>query len=363
MKIGSCEAQIFTVARLLEEAGLAVTISFAGAISDAVRAYFSVNGNSLVCELGSLTRDDGRANWLGHLRAERPDLLWLHFFPPTGPFIAQLRRACPKAAIYFCDHVSRGYDQRSLPKAIFCRLRAALFARRIDCYIGVSRFVSQRLEKNDFIPADRIRTVYNGIDLARFHPADHAGSNIVAICKMTPAKGVPVLLEALLLLKQRGLELPCRIVGTGPCLLEFQAFAREQNLTNVEFLGSRDDVPDVLRAAQVTVVPSVWEEAFGLAAAESLAVGVPVIASRIGALPELIDEGTNGLLVAPGDPRALADALCELTSDPERLRSMSKAARAKAEREFDLNKLSRNLVEILLQREPIGHRKTTRPDE
>jgi glycosyltransferase involved in cell wall biosynthesis len=351
VKIGSLESQLFTVARLLETVGVEVMLSFGGRISGPVRRHFATTDESLTCCLGPLAEAGARKSWLRHLKEQKPDILWLHFFPPVGRFIAQIRHVCPRATIYFSDHVSRGYDQKSSFRRLVRRFQARLYARCIDCYIGVSRFVSRRLVENDLVPADRVRTVYNGIDLTRFRPAEQRGPHIAAVCHMIPEKGVAILLQALALLKRRGHELPCQLAGTGPRLAEYQGYVRSHDLSSVSFLGSRDDVPEILRTAQVTIVPSLWEEAFGLAAAESLAAGVPVIASRIGALPEIIDDGANGLLVPAGDCEALANALLTLFSDPSRREGMASAARQKAEREFDLSRLSGRIVDIILARE------------
>jgi glycosyltransferase involved in cell wall biosynthesis len=353
-KIGSLESQIFAVARLLETAGVQVAISFAGAVSESVSDHFELKsgGLRLRTKLGSLASAENRKAWLRHLAEERPDILWLHFFPPAGRFLSQIRRACPQATVYFTDHVSRGYDSRGPLKKALCRVRAALSSHQVDCYIAVSHFVARRLQVNDFVPAAKIRTVYNGVDLARFYPTQETGRHIAAICNMIPQKGIPVLLEALVLLKQRGIELRCQLVGVGPHLENYRAFVRDKALDAVTFLGRRDDVQEIVRHAQLTVVPSVWDEAFGLAAAESMAAGVPVIASNVGALPEIVDDKVTGLLVPPGDAEALAAALADLTSDPEQRRAMGRKAREKAGQQFDSGKRNQEIADIFLSRVP-----------
>jgi glycosyltransferase involved in cell wall biosynthesis len=353
-KIGSLECQIFAVARLLETAGIRVSVSFAGAVSQSVSDHFELKtwGLRLRTELGSLAGAENRKAWLSHLAEEKPDILWLHFFPPAGRFLGQIRRACPEAAVYFTDHVSRGYDSRGPLKRALCQVRGALCSHHVDCYIAVSRFVARRLQVNDFVPAAKIRTVYNGVDLARFHPTQQTGRHIAAVCNMIPQKGIPVLLEALVLLKQRGIELACQLVGVGPHLDNYRAFVRDNALDAVDFLGRRDDVQEIVRHAQLTVVPSVWDEAFGLAAAESMAAGAPVIASNVGALPEIVDDQVTGLLIPPGDAQALAAALASLTSDQERRRAMGRRAREKAEQRFDSGKQNQEIADILVSRVP-----------
>jgi glycosyltransferase involved in cell wall biosynthesis len=353
-KIGSLECQIFAVARLLETAGIEVTLSFAGAVSQSVSDHFQLKSGGLHLrpELGSLASAENRKTWVRHFGEEKPEILWLHFFPPPGGFLRRVRRACPDAKVYFTDHVSRGYDARRPLRRALCRGRAALCSHQVDRYIAVSRFVARRLEVNDFVPASKIRTVYNGVDLARFQPAQQSGRYIAAICNMIPQKGVKVLLQALVLLKQRGFELACQLVGVGPHLDDYRAFARDNALEAVTFLGRRDDVHEIVGHAQLTVVPSVWDEAFGLAAAESMAAGVPVIASNIGALPEIVDDKVTGLLVPPGDVKSLAAALLTLISNSERRQAMGRNAREKAEQHFDSLKQNQEIAEVLLSGSP-----------
>ena len=217
--------------------------------------------------------------------------------------------------------------------------------------IAVSEFVARRLEINDFVPADRIRVVYNGIDLERFSPVEPSGANVIAICNMIPQKGVPVLLDALAVLKSRGTEPVCQLVGVGPHLEEYRAHARNAGLECAQFLGSRDDVPEILRNAQLTVVPSVWEEAFGLAAAESFASGVPVVASRWGPCRKS-SRRERPVLAPPQDPKALADAILDVVTNPKS-EGDGPRAREKAEARFRLTEAVSTDRRHLLEGTPV----------
>ena len=108
-----------------------------------------------------------------------------------------------------------------------------------------------------------------------------------------------------------------------------------QCLAKIRFLASvsHDRMPDLYRTATVVVVPSRWE-GFGFVCAEAMACGRPVVASRVGGLAELIEDGVSGLLVTPEDPNALADALIRLLRDKKRRQQMGQAARRRAETMF-----------------------------
>src|SRR5262249_12702678 len=95
----------------------------------------------------------------------------------------------------------------------------------------------------------------------------------------------------------------------------------------------------------VFVHPAVWHEAFGLTIAEAMAAGCPMIGSRVGAIPELVADGETGFLVAPGDSQAIATALERLADDTQLRQRLGAEARARAEREFDLDRAAREHLE------------------
>ena len=104
----------------------------------------------------------------------------------------------------------------------------------------------------------------------------------------------------------------------------------------ISFLGHRDDVPDVLAALDVAVISSDYEGA-PLAVIEFMAAGLPVVATRVGGIPDLIDDGEQGLLVPRRDPAALADAIAGLLADPGRARAIGEAGRRRQRAEFDID--------------------------
>lgn len=159
----------------------------------------------------------------------------------------------------------------------------------------------------------------NGVDPGRFAPHPGGpGNRVLAVGRRVPQKGFDVLLEAL----PDGMIL--RVAGEGP-------FHRDH--PRVEWLGRREDVPELLRSSDILAVPSRWE-GFGLAALEGMAAGVAVVASDVDGLAEVV--GDAGVLVRPEDPIALRSALEALRADPGRRMELGRRGRARVEATFTL---------------------------
>jgi glycosyltransferase involved in cell wall biosynthesis len=226
--------------------------------------------------------------------------------------------------------------------------------------IGISRFVTDRLREVNGAPAERIRLVYNGIDVNRFAARpDAALHTLLGVRRDTPVvftssraqayKGIPVLIEAAARLAAGGRDVAFAYCGDGPALEDLRRLAAARGVTNFHFLGRRDDVPDLLGAATVAAVPAVWAEAFGLSVVEAMAAGVPVVASRTGAIPELIADGETGLLVPPGDAPALAEALGRLLDDPPLRTRLATSARAVVRSRFTVEGTVAGLYAVLAE--------------
>ena len=129
------------------------------------------------------------------------------------------------------------------------------------------------------------------------------------------------------------------VVGDGPERARLSALVRELGLGRaVSLLGQRDDVPAILAAADGVVCAS-RSEGFGLAVAEAMAAGVPIVATRVGAIPEVLRAGEDGLLVPSEDPAALGAAVVGLMRDPSRAEALRARAQSRAEEEFSLERM------------------------
>lgn len=196
---------------------------------------------------------------------------------------------------------------------------------------------------------DRWAVLRNGVDLDRYRPAPAAapaappadlaipaGAPVVTVvAALRPPKGHAVALAAWPAVLAAVPEARLLLVGSGPQEAALRAQARSLAIADrVVFAGLRGDVPQLLAASTLALLPT-WTEALPTALAEAAAAGVPAVASAVGGVPEVVADGSSGLLVPPGDPAALAAAVTRLLCDDGRRAAMGQAARALAERRFD----------------------------
>ncbi len=187
---------------------------------------------------------------------------------------------------------------------------------------------AQRL-RSERIPAGRISVVRNGLDLDAFglRSSPPRRRRIVSVGRFRPEKAQEVLIAAVARLRPSWPDIRLRLVGDGPREEELRGVASALGVSDlVEFLGHRDDVPRVLRDADVFVLPSRIEAAPN-AVLEAMAAGLPVVATNVGGIPEVVTSGLNGLLVPPDDEKRLAGALFQLFDDPSQAERLGLEAR------------------------------------
>ena len=222
---------------------------------------------------------------------------------------------------------------------------------RVNRVISVSRWEADMLGRGGLAPG-RVRVVHNGIPDPQQPAVDWraqlgwpAGAPVVgAVGRLEPVKGFHLLLEALAELQEPpgpAWSLPPRlvVVGDGSQRAELERRAGAPDLAGrVHFAGYREDAWRAPGGFDVLVMPSL-QEAFPLACLEAMAAGRPVIASRVGGLPEMVEDGRTGLLVPPGDARAVAEALRRMLPDPAAARRMGAAARARFLDQFHVDRM------------------------
>jgi glycosyltransferase involved in cell wall biosynthesis len=200
------------------------------------------------------------------------------------------------------------------------------WTRAVDLYFTPSEFARRKLVEGG-LPADRIAVKPNFVHPDP-GPGDGRGGYAVFVGRLSPEKGLDTLLAAWPRLRA---PLPLKVVGDGPLADLVRSGCRRD--PRLEWLGRRspDEVLALVGAAACLVMPSTWYETFGRTVVEAFARGTPVVAARIGALTELVDEGRTGLLFAPGDAPDLAAQVERLLADPVRLERMRRAARLEYE--------------------------------
>ena len=221
------------------------------------------------------------------------------------------------------------------------RLFNKMLGKYTDKVVAVSDAVKKDIVYFDGIPEEKVKVIYNGIEKQLFVDKKRDemrsalgipfGSTVVGTTgRIKEQKGQKYLIEAVSILSREYPSIRLLIIGDGPLMEEMKQYADLLNVNgNVIFLGTRRDVPDLLSAIDIFVLPSVWE-GLGIALLEAMAAGKPVIASSIGPFREIIDTKDVGLLVPIGDSRKLATSIEELLKNYTVMEKMGRAARERA---------------------------------
>ena len=232
------------------------------------------------------------------------------------------------------------------------RVMAAI-VRRCALLVGVSDFVRTRLVELG-VPAGKVRVATNGVSRVELRPGQREPKPFtVGICgQVAPWKGHKDLIEALGSLYARGVEVRCLVFGKGAPEFEATLRRRADELgigERVEWRGFVRD-PDLLYGElDVLAVPSRVEETFGMVAAEAGMRGVPVIASRVGGLPEVVADGQSGYLIEAGRPDELALRIEELAADAALRQAMGAAARERILARFTTRRMVQQHEMMLLE--------------
>lgn len=215
------------------------------------------------------------------------------------------------------------------------------YHRLVDCYIALTHFAANKLIQGG-LPAERIVVKPNA--LAEI-PAEGEGRGHYAIFvgRLGPEKGVKTLLDAW----RNDSTYPLKIIGDGPLRFDLEREARAANL-NVEFLGiqTKQEVLQALRGAEFIVVPSVCYEGLPTVVLEAFACSTPVVASRIGSLDEMVQDGETGVKFQAGDSEDLGRTIAELRRDPRALAQMRRKARAAFLENYTPNSNFKRLMSI-----------------
>jgi colanic acid/amylovoran biosynthesis glycosyltransferase len=197
----------------------------------------------------------------------------------------------------------------------------------------------------------KLHVVRTGVDCELFTPNGHSArpGRVLTVARLVRGKGLDVLLDALHLLDRRGLAAELVIAGEGPDRARLEQRVGELGLEDrVRLTGAvaEDRIRELYAEAQVVCLPS-FSEGVPVVLMEAMAMGVPVVATRITGVPELVDEGRSGLLVPPGRPDALADSLARvLSADLEQRRTMGAAGRSRVCHEFSADRGAERLLAL-----------------
>ena len=286
--------------------------------SERVPVVVTLHNYSLVCANGVLFRDGATCHdCVGRL-------------PLPG-----VRHGCYRSSV-----------AATVPLATSLAAHRRAWRTMVSAYIFISAAQRDILATDGF-PADRLFVKHNFVEPRSARDADADAEDVVVYAgRLTPAKGIRLLMEAWDRHLRTMPDGPLRLVvaGAGPLQDEVAAWATSRS--SVEWRGLLDPVAcaALMARSRACVVPSQWEEPFGLVVAESMAAGVPSIAPAHGAFPELITDGVDGVLFPPGDTAALAAVFDDMASRPDRYGALGAAARTTFAARFSVDA---NVEELL----------------
>ncbi len=262
--------------------------------------------------------------------------------------------------IFFTDHDSHpeGFEPRR--ERPWIRLAAWLVHLPVSATLAVSDFNRQIIATNGTFPQSRLRVIHNGVDLQRSHDTS-AGTAfrvrygiplerilITQVSQMIPDKGILDVLDAATLALASHPGLHFAFVGDGKHLAQFTSRAIELGIADhVTWTGLITDPigEGVYVATDISCLASRWQEAFGLVLAEAMSCGNPVVATRVGGIPEVVEDGKTGLLVPHRDPAALAEKFLLLARDSELRAALGRAGLERAAVHFDVRTNINQLME------------------
>lgn len=276
------------------------------------------------------------ANLIRIMRRVRPDVVHTHLVHADvhGQVAAAICRVPGVSTIHGASELFTREPTRSV---------AALAGRLARRKITISHHLADFVQRHRLAPLERIRVVPYGLDLAHWRvavrPVERDTRVLVAASRLIPGKGHDFLLEAFARARKEEPRLRLRVAGDGPTRGQLETMASTLGIESyVEFLGFVDDVSALVADSDALVFPTLPScgEGFGLVALEAMALATPVIATRVGAIPEVVKHGVTGLLVEPGDVPGLTAELLRIARDDDLRARLGRAGRARAEERFRL---------------------------
>lgn len=304
------------------------------------------------------------------LSAEECDIVHLHNF---SQFVPIIRAFNPKIKIVLhmhCEWLTQ-LDRTMIER----RLREA------DLVIGCSKYITEKIRCSFPEFAERCQTLYNGVDVNQFVGKNgkrakkkNGVKQLLFVGRISPEKGLHVLLDAFKKVVSRYPQTQLIIVGPqGSAPIEFiVALSDNQKVSGLALFYHESYVPHLQRKlpssvadqvfftgfvtrrklishyqnTDVFIFPSVWDEPFGMPLIEAMATGVPVVATRVGGIKEIVEEGKTGILVEPSDASALSEAIRHLFSHENLRKKMGKTARRRAVNSFSWEQIAKSLLRL-----------------
>lgn len=309
--------------------------------------------NGIPVSVLGLNRSVRPGGWLRTaraLRALRPDVVHAHL--PEACWYA-LPAAWLLRTPVRVAHIQNVHWHWPPTMRRFDRAMGRFATTTLACSQAARRF---RVDELGYRPDD-IAVVPNAVDLAAFRrPLDRSAARaelgvspdalvLVCVASLTEQKGHSFLLDAFRLVRDECPEAQLLLVGDGVLRPALERQAKDEGIAAISFLGRRSDVPTILAASDLFVLASVWE-GLGTVLIEAGAAALPIVATNVDGIPEVVEDGITGLLVPPRAPEALAQRIITLLRDPKRRGAMGRAAGERVGDRFSVQSVTRAVEDV-----------------
>ncbi|HET6348076.1 MAG TPA: glycosyltransferase family 4 protein [Candidatus Krumholzibacteria bacterium] len=300
------------------------------------------------------------------LKAERTQIIYTFSHPSTVIFSFMARALGLVDRVVVSYHATGREDGGRMVAGYLLPM-----LRRADMLLAVAEMQKRQLVDVEHLPAGIIQVIHNGVDIDAYHAAEgnerarardalglpREGVVLVTVASLKSAKNIDVLLRASAGWLRSGADARLVLVGGGPDRAALESLAEQLGVRDrVLFTGVRDDIPDILRAADALVLPSKWgTETFPNVVLEAMASGLAVITTDVGSVREMVEVNASALVVPPDDEAALKDAIERVAGDAALRSSMGRRGRAIVEARFSLDAMCRRreaVFETLLAPHP-----------
>jgi glycosyltransferase involved in cell wall biosynthesis len=335
LQCGGAERHVIHLGRALTDRGHSVTV--ACSVGGHFQAVGERAGMKVVPLCGKLAKRRFGAAFAWRVRRlvlhEDPDLVHGHLY--SGGLAAAFATAGTGIPLVLTEQTEAPWRRRRQ------RLASAMAYRRAAKIIGVSKTITAAIERDFGIAPEKLSCIPNGVRLEQGPTSRPCGVPVIGlVARLTPEKDVGCFLNAAARVAERFPTAKFRIAGDGPLRPEVERLASDLGLgKRVSFLGVLDEMRPFFESVHVLAVTSV-AEGTPLAIVEAMGASVPIVATRVGGIPEQVTDGHNGYLVEPRDPCALAERIGSILADPDAATRLGEAGRARALREFSVETMS-----------------------
>jgi glycosyltransferase involved in cell wall biosynthesis len=281
-----------------------------------------------------------------YLKKEKPQIVHTHLFAgDTWGRISAILAGVP--VIVSTEH-STNFDENIIKRLV--KKNLSYFTDEI---IAISETVKSHSQKYDWIKPKKIKVIYNGIDLEKFSLIDSRPGwdenevKIGFVGRIEESKGTEYLIKAFSEINKSSLklEIKLKIIGDGSQRKNLEAMSERLGLKKrVEFLGTKDNQKEIYQEMDILAIPSLWE-GLSITALEAMAAGVPIIASNVGGLREIVKNKKTGLLVEPRNPEALAEKIIWAAENYNLMRQMAEEAKKEVEN-FDIESKAKEYEKV-----------------